>query len=232
VTEELDALFFDAGGTLIDMCPPNYLTIHEVLARMGLRHSVEKVKHAVYKAERVFDNDVATLQGTDEETFWLKYDTFVLRELGFEGDVQPVVRELSKTFDDTYSDPKNWSEYPDTRPMLEDLGKRDFFLGMISNATPLLRRVMDHLDLTRYFDEIVVSSEVGVRKPAREIFWIAARNAKVQPNRCLYVGDRLAVDVVGARKAGMNAILLDRLRIFRDADCVKINDLASLRRFL
>lgn len=232
MTEELDALFFDAGGTLLDMSPPSYRTIHDVLARMGIKHNVETVRHAVYKAERVFDNDVATLQGTDEETFWLKYDTFVLRELGFEGDVEPIARELSKAFDDTYSDPKNWADYPDTKPMLEDLGKRDFFLGMISNATPLLRKVMDELDLTKYFDDIVVSSEVGVRKPAREIFWIAARNAKVQPNRSIFVGDRLAADIVGAKKAGMNAILLDRLRIFRDADCVKIHDLASLRRFL
>lgn len=232
MTEELDALFFDAGGTLLDMSPPSYETVHEALSRLGIECSVEQVRDAIYKAERVFDSDVATLQGTDEEAFWLKYDSFVLREVGFEGDVAEVVRELSKTFDETYSDPKNWMDYPDAKPTLEELGKRDLFLGMISNATPFLREVMDELDLTKYFDDIVVSSELGVRKPAREIFWAAAKNAKAQPNRCLYVGDRLAADIVGARKAGMNAILLDRHRMFRDADCVRITDLSSLRRFL
>jgi putative hydrolase of the HAD superfamily len=112
------------------------------------------------------------------------------------------------------------------------VANRDLVVGVISNATDLARRVLDHLDLSKYFDIMVLSDEVGVRKPSKRIFQIAAEEAGVSPHRCIYAGDKLAVDVVGARSAGMNAVLIDRVGAFPHADCIRGSDLNIFRRFL
>jgi len=56
------------------------------------------------------------------------------------------------------------------------------------------------------FDHVVISSEVGVRKPSRRIFRLAAERAGVPPERCVAVDD-LEHNLVGARRVGMRTIL-------------------------
>jgi putative hydrolase of the HAD superfamily len=53
-----------------------------------------------------------------------------------------------------------------------------------------------------YFNPLVLSSKYGKRKPDSAIFQYAARLADVPASECLYVGDRIARDIVGARRAG------------------------------
>jgi HAD superfamily hydrolase (TIGR01509 family) len=56
--------------------------------------------------------------------------------------------------------------------------------------------------LLDYFDPLVLSSRYGRRKPDPAIFHYAARLANVPTSECLYIGDRIARDIVGSRRAG------------------------------
>ena len=232
MSEEFDAVFLDAGGTLIDLDPPRHEVMRQVLSKHGFDVSSSEAKKALDKTERAFDEETATLQGSDERLFWRKFDAHTLKMLGIEADPEAIEKDLSEAFYKATFGVNSWKPYPDAKPLLDDLGKRDFVVGMVSNATDLLRRVLDNLGFANYFDVLVISDEVGVRKPAPEIFWIACRQAGVPPNRCLYIGDKFAVDIVGAKNAGLNAILLDRPGIFSDVDCVKVRDLNAIRHFL
>jgi FMN phosphatase YigB (HAD superfamily) len=60
---------------------------------------------------------------------------------------------------------------------------------------------------------------------------MAAEEAGTSPSRSLYLGDKPAVDIKGATRAGMNAILVDRANAFPDASCIRIRDLTYLKRF-
>ena len=53
-----------------------------------------------------------------------------------------------------------------------------------------------------YFDPIVLSSEYGRRKPDPSIFYYAARMARVPTGSCVYVGDKVNRDILGAKRAG------------------------------
>jgi len=75
---------------------------------------------------------------------------------------------------------------------------------LVSNA--LGRNTYDWCDLDELFDHVVISAEVGVRKPSRRIFRIAAERAGVAPERCVMVDD-LEQNLVGARRLGMRTIL-------------------------
>jgi|GEM_PF-90848 len=93
---------------------------------------------------------------------------------------------------------------PEIPGVLQEIKKAGLKIGLISNVcsrgqVPLSLGKYGILD---YFDPVVLSSIYGRRKPDPAIFHHAARLANIPTSECLYVGDRIARDVVGARKAG------------------------------
>ena len=232
MTEELDLITFDAGGTLFDMRPSRDDVFVRILTERFEGLDRERMVAVLRKADRAFDQEFALQDGKNEDPFWLKYDRFVFGELGLKTDFPVMHKELSSAFDEIIPRVECWVEYRETKRILEGLRRRDFRLGVISNATDLTRRVLDHLGLTKYFDFVIVSDEVGFRKPESEIFRIAGKRAKASLNRSLHVGDKYSVDVVGARKAGMNAILVDRAGAYDDLDCVCARDLNYFSAFI
>lgn len=233
MTEEFDAVLLDLGGTLVEMTP----SVEEVFANTLERHGRadigrEAIAEAVRRAELNFDEDFARMDEHTENDVWDRYDDFVFDMIGFNGDREAARREMAEDFRRIVPEPKNWVAYPDTRPFLEALSKRDFKKGILSNATDLARKVLDNLDLSKYFDFVIISDEVKVRKPSPEIFLMAARRAKTAPGRMLYFGDKFAVDVKGAQSVGMPAILVDRRNVYSDAGVFKVRNLDYARRFL
>ncbi len=231
MTEEIDAILFDAGGTLIEFRPHRAELFSEILRANGLEVDAQTVNRAMVKADGHFDGEFALLDGKDEAWFWEKYDAFVAQEVGFRGDMSKLEKDLSSRFDKVVPEVDSWVAYPDAKPTLEGLRRRDFRLGLVSNATDLARKVLDNLDLSRYFEFMVLSDEVGIRKPSPEIFRIALKSARTRPNRALYVGDKFSVDIVGASRAGMHAVLLDREDTYPRAECIRARDLGFFRRF-
>jgi putative hydrolase of the HAD superfamily len=75
---------------------------------------------------------------------------------------------------------------------------------LVSNS--LGRSTYAWCDFDELFDHVVISAEVGVRKPSRRIFRLAAERAAVPPERCVTVDD-LEQNLVGARRVGMRTIL-------------------------
>jgi len=231
MTEEIDAVLFDAGGTLIDFRPHRAELFSEILRENGLEVDAPTVNMAMVKADGHFDGEFALLDGKDEAWFWEKYDAFVAQEVGFKGDMSRLEKDLSSRFGKVVPEVDSWVAYPDAKPTLEGLRRRDFRLGLVSNATDLARKVLDNLDLSKYFEFMVLSDEVGIRKPSPEIFKVALKAAGTRPNRALYVGDKLSVDVMGASRAGLHAVLLDREDTYPRAECIRARNLGFFRRF-
>ena len=93
---------------------------------------------------------------------------------------------------------------PEVPCVLEAIHRLGLKIGLISNVNSR-GQVPANLELygiRHYFDPIVLSSVYGRRKPDPAIFHYAARLAELPTSECLYVGDRIARDIVGARKAG------------------------------
>jgi HAD superfamily hydrolase (TIGR01662 family) len=99
---------------------------------------------------------------------------------------------------------------PDTRAVLEELTKRGYKIGIISN-TITEREIPNWLvedGLDHYFSTVILSSIFGHRKPGTKIYHEAARQAGVDPSKCVYVGDNLSRDVIGTRNAGFGGIII------------------------
>jgi putative hydrolase of the HAD superfamily len=100
--------------------------------------------------------------------------------------------------------------FPDAAPVLASLrGRRP--LALITNGlADLQREKLAACGLDGAFDVVVVSADVGAGKPDGAVFRRALERLRVRPADALMVGDSWERDIVGARAAGMRAILLDR----------------------
>src|SRR5713226_4515053 len=98
--------------------------------------------------------------------------------------------------------------FPDSKRLLERLSKRRIKLGIISNvsshdvAVEILRKV----GLLEYFDKVVTSALVGIRKPDPGIFLYALMQFKLQPRETVIVGDSERHDVWGGTITGMKTV--------------------------
>jgi HAD superfamily hydrolase (TIGR01509 family) len=94
--------------------------------------------------------------------------------------------------------------------LLESLRERGLRLAVVSNTWPeparLVRRELVELGVAERVDAIVLSGEVGVRKPDPEIFARALAELGVEPEAAIFVGDRLVDDVGGAARVGMTTV--------------------------
>ena len=100
--------------------------------------------------------------------------------------------------------------YEETHEVLLALQEKEIKLGLISNlASPYKRPFFDNT-LEKYFDLLLFSDEVGLKKPDSMIYKIATKGFGVVPEEVLMVGDNLVCDYNGPKNVGMQALFLDR----------------------
>ena len=123
--------------------------------------------------------------------------------------------------------------YEDTLPTLRELRAKGFKTAIVSN-TPwgspanLWREEIKRHGLSDQVDAIVLCTDVGWRKPARQIFEFTLEKLKVSPQQCIFVGDHPRWDLAGPRAVGIEAVLIDRRGTMRDMGEDPIQNLHEL----
>lgn len=106
--------------------------------------------------------------------------------------------------------PNCFEIFPDTAPTLEKLRSAGYPLAIVSNWPCGLGHFCAELDLSKHFDLIVCSGEVGAAKPDGRIFAHACARLCVDPARVLHVGDTVVDDYEGGAAAGLRTVLIAR----------------------
>ena len=91
---------------------------------------------------------------------------------------------------------------------LSTLRDRGYRIGVVSNADGRVRALLESAGLSPFLEVVVDSFEVGFEKPDPRIFLAATERLGIPASKCAYVGDIFSIDVLGARGAGMRAILI------------------------
>ena len=117
---------------------------------------------------------------------------------------------------------------PGVPQALERLQQQGLTLAVVSNSDGTCAQSLDEAGLLRYLSFVIDSAEVGVEKPDPRIFEIALTRAGADPRRTIYVGDLYHADVVGARGAGLHALLLDPHGDWPPLDCDRAADLSAV----
>jgi FMN phosphatase YigB (HAD superfamily) len=97
------------------------------------------------------------------------------------------------------------------RPLVEWARTR-YRLAVISNFdhAPTARRLLEKSGIVGCFEQVVISAEEGVRKPHPEIFARTLSRMGLAPQEALFIGDSLAIDVTGAKGAGIDVAWVNR----------------------
>jgi len=217
---KLRFIFFDVGNTLLF---PNRARILAPLPED--RHpKLERWQALERRTKQEFDKGM--MGGKVDHGFWWTFHTYLLTELNAlnDGVRDSLVENTQRS--------ANWDQIlPGTRAALERIGQQ-YATAVISNADGKIDAVLRRCGIADCFQSITDSGVVGHEKPHPAIFEAALREMNAEPAQSLYVGDVYSVDYVGARKAGMEAVLFDVAGAYRDRELPRVESLAELDSWL
>lgn len=206
-------VFFDAGYTLLRADPSLGDIYASVTREFGVIVPAETFERAFGP---MWERRVAESRRDPE---LLREDDALNRDMwrGFTEELQERIPGLDLPFDPwferlygRFGETASWRPFPEAEGVLTDLRGRGYRLAVLSNWDSRLLGILEGLGLSPHFEEIVVSSRVGYRKPHPEIFRAACARMGARPAEALHVGDSLYDDVEGARASGLEAVLVCR----------------------
>jgi HAD superfamily hydrolase (TIGR01509 family) len=213
-------IFFDVGNTLLfpnraRMLAPLPVERHPTLAAWQALE--RRTKH---------EFDQGMIKGKVDHGFWWTFHTYLLQQLNALDD------GIRDTLIANTQNSANWDQIPPgTRDALERI-RNSFAIAVISNADGKIDAVLQRCGIVDCFASITDSGNVGQEKPHPAIFEAALRDMKAEPAESLYVGDVYSVDYVGARNAGMQAVLFDVAGAYREREFPRVESLAELEAWL
>lgn len=229
----INTIFFDAADTLFYIKEGLGNTYASVAKKHGADPDPNQLRKAFSKAFRsapslafggVPDEERRTL----EKNYWKAIVDSVYQEVGMFDGFDDHFDELFEVFRS-----EAWAIFPETKDVLEGLKQKNYRLGIVSNFDSRVYDVMTNLDIHKYFDTFVISSEAGHAKPDPNIYHIALNKIGSDPKESLHIGDHIQNDFHGPRALGIQALLLDRENEFESiGNQHKIKHLADLNRFL
>lgn len=189
----------DMGDTLIAFTPRRYEQIYNKLKDLGYSFSLKRVYSAYIKtlAKHNFP-DSHGVNPFDVRDF--------LYELGLNSNNKRLIKEIT----DVDRGDEYWI-YDDAIDFLEKARSLDYKLVLVSNATPRGKDIFNSLGLTKYFEQTIFSFEVGLVKPNPKIFSLIKLG---KPE--FHIGDIYEMDVLGAKRAGIKPLLLNRFDFYQD----------------
>ncbi len=204
----IKGVVFDAVGTLIEPFPSVAAAYAMAASRQGVEIPAAMIKTRFHQAFR--EDDEVEARGplaTDEANEVRRWQRIV-------ANVLPEVPDSARAFSDLwehFAQPGAWRCFPDVARTVEWIHGSGRVTCIASNFDSRLRGVVAGLPaLEPCMDALVISSEIGYRKPHPAMYEAACARLGLGLGQVLWVGDDLENDVIGPTRSGLRALLLDR----------------------
>ena len=195
----LRAVLFDAGNTLVFL---DYARLaEEVGAAIGLPLTEQGLARHRAAATRAMES----ASGGDRHRAAAYLESLFL----LSGVPRESLDQVRDCLDRMHGERHLWSVLADrSAESLARLRQAGLKLAVVSNSDGRVEQALAAAGIRHYFDVVIDSALIGVEKPDPRIFHAALEALGVAPEEALYVGDLYDIDVVGARAAGLDAVLL------------------------
>ncbi len=191
------AVIFDLWGTLVpSMSNQEYM---DVLGRMATSLSVPPDEFNRVWFETARERNVGTIQSIEDNI------THICEQLGVHARDARIGQATRMRLDFVV---RTMRPRPDVIGTLSWLRSHGFKIALVSNCSCDTPVVWKDTPLASFFDVTVFSSSAGLRKPDPRIYLLATEQLGVKPEDCLFVGDGASQELPGARRVGMNPVLL------------------------
>jgi putative hydrolase of the HAD superfamily len=222
------AVFFDAGETLVHPHPSFADVFVDVLKEAGANpvpvgSGVDTSLISQRFAEAARDGVLWTTSAERSKSFWLGIYQTLLEQAGLDRR-----SGLPERLYERFTDLSTYALFDDVPRALESLRRAGLIMGVVSNYEEWLERLLESLDVARYFAVRVISGVEGIEKPDLRLFRVALERAAVPPGKAVYVGDSPTFDIEPAEALGMRGVLIDRRGRFPEHGGVRISSLDEL----
>lgn len=209
------AIFFDLDNTLYDYNSSSDYSKNKVFSYLLNRYPHLKQEDILSSYKKIIQ-DAVEEEAKGLYDAWDRQKRFskLLLSLGLKDN------GLSKRLVTIFAEARAESSkpYPDVHDVLSKLREK-YVLAIITNGPSVYQREeISLLKLETYFSHILISEEIGFRKPAKEIFQIAVKKAGCRPEEAVMVGDNLREDIEAAKNLGMKTVLSDTKNRFTKED--------------
>lgn len=239
--QSIRTIFFDAGFTLIHPHPSTPEICQQVCQQLNLHIHLDAVRERMTDAQDYYLRHMRLNRHTwgSEQAifdFWIGYYMHLLRPFIEEHDEKRLY-QLAVSINQEFDKHTSWQLYDDVLPTLQALhhathanGSSRYSLGVISDWGIALGPILRQLDLTRYFDTLLISSASRHAKPSPMLYELALQRANTVADYTLHIGDSYIYDVLGARAVGITPVLLNRANnlLASDIDCLLVHSLTDL----
>lgn len=231
------AILFDLDGTLRHNIPSSNHTFFDFAAALGAPDSPENRRRTIrwvhyYWAQSPELMRDLEIYKTLSSEFWTYYSERTLCVFGCtEAQAKELGPLVAKRMDEEYTPLDHVPPaVHHTLRALKDAGLR---LAVVSNRGNPFDEQLATLELSQYFEFALAAGVLDLWKPEAAIFLHAVELLGVRPEETIYVGDNYFADVVGARNAGLQPVLIDPEGVFDDAPdlidgCPVIHDMCGL----
>ncbi|MBZ5639245.1 MAG: HAD family hydrolase [Acidobacteriia bacterium] len=220
-----DTVLFDAGGVLLDL---DYAYLKRLLEARRLEATEDALERAEAIARTAIDRHVR--EGGSSGDAWRDYFRVIFGRVGAPPSLH---EELIDALWEAHQRVGLWTvPVRGAVDIVSRLHGAGFRIGVVSNAEGRVERDLASAGFAGILDAVVDSHVVGVAKPDPRIFAIALERLRARPDTAVFVGDVPAVDVVGARAAGIAPVLLDRHDLYPTADAPRLRSLDDLPGWL
>lgn len=219
------AIVYDAVGTLMHVHPSVEAVYAAVGAEFGSKLTAPEIRTR-------FGSAFAAEDGIDKEAGWRTSERRERdRWRAIVGQVLDDVTDVNKCFEmlfRTFAEPAAWTFDADWPTVAAAMKRRGFRQAIASNFDARLRGLVRGMPAGEVFERVIVSSEVGWRKPAPQFFEHVAQSLQLPPGEILFVGDDRANDYEPAIAAGMASVLVDQRDKHRDVGADRVRRLAEI----
>jgi HAD superfamily hydrolase (TIGR01549 family) len=214
--------FLDAGGVLVH---PNWQRAADALARHGVFVEPGALADAEPAVKRSLDV-APTVRATNDSQRGFLYFDLILKGAGItRSDATDAALAELKAFNDIDG---AWDViFPDAVTTLVRLREAGLRIVVVSNSNGTLRRLFERIGLALHVDLLIDSTEEHVEKPDPRLFEIALARSGADRTTTIHCGDLYEIDVVGARAAGLPAVLVDTAGIYGMIDCPRVRSLTE-----
>ncbi len=233
---DIDTLFLDVGNTLVSI---DFDWISRELGARGVVSSSSELRRAEAAARpRVSmllagQGELARIDFSFSTYLGGIFEVLEMRGTRFGGGRDALVDQLVPVLKQPGATPRLWSWLlPGVPEALVGFRRLGLQLVVVSNSDGSVEQTLREQGLVEHFDAVIDSALVGHEKPDRRIFERAIEVSGAIASRTLHVGDMYSADVVGARGAGLHALLLDPFDDWTGIDAPRLTDLAELHRIL
>lgn len=213
---------FDAGNTLSYL---DHGALSHIAGQVGSTISAQTLASAEAVAKRRYEQMLR--QGATHEGGWLLYMQAIFEASGLSAGDAARAAAAAKVEHARFN---LWRKVPEGLDAgLRRAREAGIRLGIVSNSEGALMDLLDRVGLSVHFETVVDSGLEGIQKPDPAIFRLALARMGIGPEGVLYAGDIPEVDVVGARAAGLAAVLIDTLDHYPDyTDAPRFTSVLSL----